>query len=201
MEMLSKYCAKCGEYKALSEFNKHKGNKDGLQYTCKACKKAVSAEYYTRTREEQAEKGKRYRTANIEKVRARSRKYYQENKERILARQNNEHTKAYFKGYYLKHKDEICSRAAAWRKDNPEYAKAISKRWRKNHPDSHRDSTRAHATKQRDTLGDSYIKQILNNRKKGVNRIHNIPAVLIELKRLELLIKRRIKDEDSNRVT
>lgn len=191
-----KTCKKCGETKALSEFNKHRGNKDGLQYTCKACKKAVSAIYYTKTKEVQAERSRRYREANIERVRARSRKYYQENKEIILARQQNEHTKKYMRTYYLAHKDEIDARVRLWHKEHPEESRARSKRWRETHPEQKRISAREFAKNLRGNLGDSYIKQIFNRGKKGNDRLNSIPQELIEVKRLQLLINRKIRDEN-----
>ena len=39
----SKTCTKCGETKAITEFNKHKGKKDGLYSSCKCCAKAANA--------------------------------------------------------------------------------------------------------------------------------------------------------------
>lgn len=35
---LTKTCSKCGQDKPLSEYNKHKSNKDGLQYHCNDCR-------------------------------------------------------------------------------------------------------------------------------------------------------------------
>jgi hypothetical protein len=35
--MRDKNCSKCSELKPVSEFGKHKGNKDGLTYYCKGC--------------------------------------------------------------------------------------------------------------------------------------------------------------------
>ncbi|GAH40943.1 unnamed protein product, partial [marine sediment metagenome] len=36
--MQTKRCTKCGEEKPLTEFHKNKYNKDGLTYSCKACR-------------------------------------------------------------------------------------------------------------------------------------------------------------------
>jgi hypothetical protein len=196
-----KTCCKCKESKELTEFNKHKGNKDGLQYTCNPCRKAIAAEYYIKTIEAQAARGKRYREANIEKVRATRKRYYQENKEKILARQKNEHTKEYNKKYYLEHSEKSKARASLWRKENPEYAKAISRAWREAHPEQKKLSAREYAKKQRAKLSDSYIKAIFNHSIGGSIVVNNIPKELIEAKRLQILINRRIKDENSNTTT
>lgn len=37
--MKLKICSTCGKSKPLSEFNKNKHNKDGLTYSCKACRR------------------------------------------------------------------------------------------------------------------------------------------------------------------
>lgn len=57
---MEKRCSKCGEWKPLSEFRKHVGNPDGLDYHCKDCKTAIDAAY---------------RGANLEDVLARREKY------------------------------------------------------------------------------------------------------------------------------
>lgn len=39
---MTKRCTKCKEEKPLDEFNKHAAHKDGLQYVCRTCEKAMS---------------------------------------------------------------------------------------------------------------------------------------------------------------
>ena len=41
-----KRCTKCSEIKLLTEFNKDKTNKDGLQYKCKECSNKYSKSKY-----------------------------------------------------------------------------------------------------------------------------------------------------------
>lgn len=41
-----KRCTMCKTEKALSEFNRHKGRKDGLQNMCRHCNSARSRQYY-----------------------------------------------------------------------------------------------------------------------------------------------------------
>lgn len=48
-----KKCSKCGRTLPLTEFNKSKSNKDGLQYHCKDCQsKAVRCSYLKRREQE-----------------------------------------------------------------------------------------------------------------------------------------------------
>jgi len=37
--MNSKRCTKCDEVKPISDFSRHRGHRDGLQYECKACQR------------------------------------------------------------------------------------------------------------------------------------------------------------------
>ena len=55
-----KFCKGCNQSKALTEFYKQSGHRDGLQYKCKVCKKAQI---------------KKWRQNNPEKVNASRRKY------------------------------------------------------------------------------------------------------------------------------
>lgn len=64
-----KTCAKCGEAKPLTEFNKDSNKRDGLQTWCKECKKIANAKYYA---------------ANPENRRKSSAKWYAENQVDIL---------------------------------------------------------------------------------------------------------------------
>ena len=76
---MTKTCTTCNAEKALSEFHKSRGSKDGLQYTCKPCtcaarkayreaNRAVVAEkkkyHYEKNRAVVLEQQKGYRTAN-----------------------------------------------------------------------------------------------------------------------------------------
>lgn len=46
-----KKCTKCQKLKELSEFNKNKGRKDGLQSNCRECSRRISRNYYNNNQE------------------------------------------------------------------------------------------------------------------------------------------------------
>lgn len=77
-------------------------------------------EYYKKHREEAILNSKIYREANLEKVKANSRRYYKENAEVI---------KQKVKIYRDSHKEECKKRNIEWAKNNPEKRKAICKRY------------------------------------------------------------------------
>ena len=64
-----KTCYKCKEEKPFSEFHKDRTTKDGYQNQCKVCRKVYNKSYYEK---------------NIEKVKERTRKYKQENEEKVM---------------------------------------------------------------------------------------------------------------------
>ena len=53
-----KVCVKCKQEKTLSEFNKHKSSKDGLQPWCKQCVKKGSINHYHKEKETIKQKNK-----------------------------------------------------------------------------------------------------------------------------------------------
>lgn len=93
--MSTKVCSKCGEEKELSEFCKHKIEKDGLSSICKQCKKQQDFLYRNTQsgKESHRRANKIYRKKNREK-----RKEY--NKEWI------KNDPEYYNRYYHTHKQE-----------------------------------------------------------------------------------------------
>ncbi len=67
-EEAMKKCTKCGEVKELGEFNKQKGNPDGLNYKCRECLRADK---------------KKWREANPDKVKQSRRKWKGKNKDKV----------------------------------------------------------------------------------------------------------------------
>lgn len=66
----AKTCTKCGETKLTTEFYKAARSRDGLQCSCKACRKIEDAAYYVANREQVNAANKKYRAENLDKTRA-----------------------------------------------------------------------------------------------------------------------------------
>tara|TARA_Y100000385_G_C12780871_1_gene503445 strand:- start:28 stop:693 length:666 start_codon:yes stop_codon:yes gene_type:complete len=94
-----KKCTKCNVEKPLTEFNKCRSFKDGLNYNCKGC--------IRKYREENIDKITKYKIKYNKKNRDKYKKYYQKNKDKILQRQSK---------YYQKNKDKIKSYTNEWMK-------------------------------------------------------------------------------------
>lgn len=102
MIMKTKFCFKCKIEKDVSEFNKNKNKKDGLQTQCREC-------------------FKQYRKDNEESLRLKRTQYYKDNAKIILIRKKQNYDKdakrKYNKQYY---------------QDNQEKNRAYSKQYRNN---------------------------------------------------------------------
>ena len=74
--METKKCSKCKEVKSVSEFNKYKSAKDGLQYKCKLCVK----KYHQQHRERINKRKKQYREQNKEQIKQYQKQWRKQNK-------------------------------------------------------------------------------------------------------------------------
>lgn len=68
MSGVKKKCAECGQELALTEFNKNKSKKDGLQDRCRACFSRYNKARYAANREKTKANVKRYREEHPEAI-------------------------------------------------------------------------------------------------------------------------------------
>ena len=174
--METKVCYKCKLELELSFFSKNKNNKSGFDGRCKCCSKYAAAKW----RKENPEKSKdsnrassvKFYLKNTEKRKAQKRKWYSENIEKNMA---------YKAQYYLKNTEKYKVNKAKWYSENIEKIKDYSYKYTQKLPNS---------------VVIRYLKQSI-----GVSNI-DIPAEMIEVKRLQIKIKRKLKDiknENTNR--
>lgn len=96
-----KQCTKCKETKPLTEFNKNKKTKDGLQFRCKLCRNEYYRKYNLENKQKIKQIQQKWREENKEWVKSNNKKYYKENKEKI-----KESYKDYKKKYLRKKRIE-----------------------------------------------------------------------------------------------
>ena len=96
-----KACTRCGEVKPLDQFSRQTANKDGLAYMCRTCKSAAGKARYQAKREHALEVMRKYRAANVERIRA------------------------FDRAYAKAHREEATARRRQWELDNPERAREI----------------------------------------------------------------------------
>jgi hypothetical protein len=134
-----------------------------------------------RDRANQSKWRKADRKKHPEKWKATAKKLGWQRQDRI---NNPEKWKAYTKAHYDKHSETLREKTKQWTKANKEYVAERQKIYGK---------------RKVDELHHKYVLYLLRG-KKYLKNIE-VPDVLVEAKRLEILIKRRIKDENSNTTT
>lgn len=109
-----KRCSKCEKEKPVDEFSKRKLAKDGHNCWCKTCAKDYA---------------KIYCQKNKEKLREYHKKWYMDNKDRIIEREDKVRKKEYLKEYYKKNKNKLRDYNKKYREKNKKYLSDKSKRY------------------------------------------------------------------------
>lgn len=128
-----KKCVVCEEEKDLTDFPKHRENKDGRRGTCKACVEIKSKIYRERNKEKLKERHKNHYIKNKEKIKVRQKEYSKKTKDKIDARtkewasKNAEKLKKYRDEYYQANKDRISNYKKNNRQKLNEYRKNLIK--------------------------------------------------------------------------
>jgi hypothetical protein len=191
-----KACSVCSEAKALSEYHKDSGAKDGHSTRCKACVRAA---------------GQAWREQNAERKRAHAKAYYEANKARVLEQQRH---------YYEATKPERTAVAKAWAEANPDKVRAAKQRYAARRGDALKEEKRTRYLQNReaalmknkawreanpekvaeyrrrlvDELGPSYVAGCLGM------QTATAPPELLQMKRDEIALRRlaRLLKEASN---
>lgn len=121
---MNKACSKCKtEYPATKEFfYSAKRNKDGLQSMCKNCANADRKKYYQENKERLLAYAKKYYKDNKGYISDREKKYKEENKEKINAKRRK---------YRQENKDRISARNKKYRQENKEWLLEYYKKYSK----------------------------------------------------------------------
>lgn len=166
-----KVCGKCKEEKPLSEFSVNKRNKDGLEYICKVCRSEIRRSRYANLSEEK-------------KVKLRNEcKKWREKMSPLEA-------KEYYRKSYLRHRDYQLAKKRKQYKDNPEFYKNKSKKYREDNKKLVSAKATERARKERNELYDYVVKRSIIQ---GTElKMKDIPQELVDLKRVQLLIYREI---------
>lgn len=114
---MKKICSKCKIEKETSEFYKCKSKKDGLRCWCKECGKLDNEK-----REKQYnEKRRQYRLTHKEEARQNKKRYYDENKEKIL--KINSIWRQTINGRYTSYRNSAKFRKLEWELTKEEFIK------------------------------------------------------------------------------
>ncbi len=142
-----KVCCKCKIELNVSCFSKRSDLKDGLDNTCKLCKKESHKKWYIKNRQKVLEKARVHRIINIEIFRKKNKLYYEKNKEIIgykkskYYRKNKEKilekNRKFGKVYYENNKRKVKNKHKLYYEKNKS---KISSRIKKNHRNQYRNN-------------------------------------------------------------
>jgi hypothetical protein len=168
-----------------------------LKYAHSARGIAKNKELYLKKRPELLEYKKEWAKKNEDHCRELARKYYGDNKDAISAK-----AKVYYqinkavinekqRKYYAKNPERSRQVSKKWYSENKQRAYLTNRKWATNNKERVRDMAR----KMRGELHDCYIKGLFT--RKTLLTAKDIPQSLIEAKRLEIQMKRFIKEQEN----
>jgi hypothetical protein len=108
---MEKRCHKCKEIKPLNDFYKRKTSKDGYRNDCKQCRKTNQKKYYQENKQE-----------IIAKARIQSKKYRNSEQGKLTR-------KIYWDKYYKQNKEKVQSKNERWRIENKKKARDYRKKY------------------------------------------------------------------------
>lgn len=194
-----KVCSKCKENKKVEEFCKNPRTADGLVSTCRVCSNARLKAWRIANPEKARAQGTSekarariaaWRARNPEKAKAHAARWYRANSEKAKASSaawrisNPEKVQAHRTSE--KERARIAAYRDAWKAANPEKVKAYARAWVEANPEKVR-ATRARLIS---IVCPSYAAKAL-----GLP-LALVPPELIELKRLQIQIKRELKQQE-----
>ena len=126
MEEQGKLCTKCGVWKPLEEFNKHKRGKYGRRAECKECKKEYQKQWRENNKEHRKEYQKQWRENNPNY----QKQWHLNNSEQ--QKQYREANKEKKKEYDKQYRKDNVEHYKQYRKDNVEHKREYDKQRREN---------------------------------------------------------------------
>lgn len=147
-----KRCTKCGEWRLATPQFFRWSQKEGIRQPCRVCSRQANAEYNCCNRDKKREASQRYRVQNLDKVQEKDRRYYQSvakyklRKRRYVPQQDRERSKR----YYTQNKQKVIARQSEYRRKHPEKEREYGRRYRASHPDVQRAKHHRRRARKRD---------------------------------------------------
>lgn len=152
--------------------------------------------------ERKAAYSKKYRERNRAKIYAQQKAWREKNNDKVklyrveYAKENKEALSEKGRRYRAANRDKANARSKAHYKENKGKWLSYSLEWRKKNRVKYLDAKKKLSKKRIDNMDDIYIKELLTNHG-SILTFDSIPQSLIEAKRLELQMKRYIKEQEN----
>ena len=190
---MTKVCLACKQELPIDLFRivMLKGVQKHQQATCKPCMAAYQKAYYENNKERCKELLREWNKRNPNYTRD----WQRENSEKHKQHRENARPRARerAKEKYWEDPEAARLKVRQYKAANKETVKAKKKEWN----ESNRPHLRAYYNSKTKQLSDSYIRNKLaaNHKRERTLRSEYIPQELVELKRLQLLLRRELKNE------
>ncbi len=170
-----KVCYKCKVEKDVALFGKNRTRRNGLASECRDCKKKANS---------------KYRADNKDKIKEYQLKHYKNNKDKIA--EYNKNNKDKIADYRANNRNKIKEHKAKYRANNKDKIKYADKKYRLENLEKHRERCKEWAKRSSAGLSYGYIIQTI--KQKTCLKPNDIPNSLIEAKRMQIMIHRKIKE-------
>lgn len=143
-----KRCIVCAEEKPTTEFSKQAARKDGLRSQCKECDTVARKKYYAANADDMKAKAAKWRAENPEAHKQRLSEWRAKNPEKIKAQRkawtedNPDYSSVKGRLRYASDREGAAKQNAAYYAANKEYFAEANRRWRQENPDAARAITR-----------------------------------------------------------
>ncbi len=138
-----KCCSCCNERKSYSDFHKGQRYADGYQSYCKLCMKIASRNSYRRNPDRAKAYSRAYSKENREKCRENLRRWIDENREHVRARD---------RARYPRRRQKILEYQKQYAAKNRSKINAASRRWAVRHPENRRAHCRTRQAMKRQSI-------------------------------------------------
>jgi hypothetical protein len=194
-----KVCASCKQELPIDLFRLIvlKGVEKHRQAKCKPCMQAYQKTYYESNKEHIKKQIKDWRKNNPNYLT----KWRENNPEKLkkCREKRKEKAKEYQRKRYLENPEAARLASKKYREENFELVKVSKNKWRS----ENRDHIRSYYKTKTENLSDAYIRNKLSkcSKRKNIMSSQDIPQSLVEIKRLQILIQREIKNEKRRSTT
>lgn len=140
----TKICITCKVEKAIEEYGKRSANKDGINNKCKVCTREYNRAQHRKNRKKENERSRQYYRDNRERLVAYRAEYYERNRDLVNAqkrkhyRENKEQLIKKSMEYHWNNRESELKRLRKRYADNKEFYAEQNRRWVQNNPERSR---------------------------------------------------------------
>lgn len=202
--VIEKKCNNCGDIKTIDNYHKSKNTKSGVRGVCKKCIK----DHYEINKDDILDKSKKYREENKEKLKKRRKKEYIKNKETYeqYYEENKEYILIERKKYHKKNKEKLNKKSKEYNEKNKYELLKNKKEYYEENKKEIKEKQKKYRAENKEYF-EKYNKEYRENNKEKLNKksaewakdkIDNDPSFYLKEK-LRDLFKKNMKNKNKSK--